>query len=113
VLSPYNANLLTPAFIERKQVPLDTRREVTQDGFGSRVDVKRRSNEIETRVERRKLNVAKVAVTLEVALPCGISGLDVVMTDANPVIEPLEGEMKVVIRFELDDGKAAIAGNAQ
>ncbi len=37
----------------------------------------------------------------------GVGGLEVMPADADPVVEALEGEMEVVVSFELDDGEAA------
>jgi len=39
MLSPYDADLLSPTFIERKKIPLNAWRQVTEYGFGGRVDV--------------------------------------------------------------------------
>ncbi len=37
----------------------------------------------------------------------GVGGLEVVAADADPVVEALQGEVEVVVGFELDDGEAA------
>ena len=91
LFSPHDSNLLTPAFVERKQVPFDAWGEVAEDQFCCWMDVQGRGDEVEAWVEGRELHIPKIAVAVEVALACVVNGLGVVMADADPVIETLEG----------------------
>jgi len=113
MLSPYDADLLSPTFIERKKIPLNAWRQVTEYGFGGWVDVQGGGYEVEAGWLRREMEATEVAVALELAKALLISGLQVVMADANPVVEALQGEMEVVVGFEFDDGEAAVGGDAE
>ena len=98
-----HANLLPPAFVEGEQIPLHARGKITQDGLRCRMDVQRRSDQIQPWRQRRKLNAAKVPVTLKLAQPrLRIGRLQVVLAHANPVIETLQGEVQVVVHLQLD-----------
>ena len=90
LFSPYDANLLTPTFIERKQIPFDAWGEVAEDQLGGWMDVESGGDEVETGVEGREWHVAEVAVAVEVALAGVVGGLGVVMANADPVVEALE-----------------------
>jgi len=110
--------MLAPALVEGQELPLDVRRKVTQDGLGGRVDVQCGGDEVETRRLRGERDVAEVSVALELAGSQGetggrVSGREVVVADADPVVEALECEVEVVVGFELDDGEAAIGGDAE
>ena len=91
MLSPYDADLLSPTFIERKKIPLNAWRQVTEYGFGGWVDVERWSDEVEARWLRREVDAAEVAVALELAEALLVSGLEVVMANADPIVEALQG----------------------
>ena len=112
MLSPYDADLLSPTFIERKKIPLNAWRQVTEYGFGGRVDVQGGGYEVEAGWLRREMQAAEVAMALELAETLLVSSLQVVMSDADPVVEALQGEVEVVVGFEFDDGETAVGGDA-
>jgi len=91
LLSPDDADLLTPAFVEGEELPVDAVGEVAEDGFGGWVDVERWSDEVEARWLRREVDAAEVAVALELAEALLVSGLEVVMANADPIVEALQG----------------------
>jgi len=113
MLSPYDADLLSPTFIERKKIPLNAWRQVTEYGFGGRVDVQGGGYEVEAGWLRREMQAAEVAVALELSETLLVRGLQVVMADTDPIVKALEGEVKVVVGFELDDGEAAVGSDTQ
>jgi len=103
-----------PAFVEGDEGPGDAVVEVAEDGLGGRVDVERGGDEVEARWIGGEAGVGEVAVLLEVAESGGGVGLGkVVVTDADPVVEALEGEVEVFGGFELDDGELVEAGNGE
>ena len=64
---------------------------------------------------RAESHAAEVAVTLELAeAGGGIGVLDVVPADADPVVEALECELRVLAGLDFDDSEAAVrAGGEQ
>ena len=113
MFAPDDADLLTPAFVEGEEVPFDAGGEVFENQLGGRVDVEGGGDQVEARGEGGEFDSAEVAVALELAeAGSGVGGLQVVVTDANPVVEALQGEVEVVVGFEFDDGEAAVGGDA-
>src|SRR6185437_8752177 len=68
-LSPDDANLLPPAFVEREEIPLDRRGEIAQYGLCGRMNMQRGRDQIQARWKGRKLDATKVAMALELAKP--------------------------------------------
>lgn len=97
-LSPDYPDLLPPALIERKQSPFNVWRKIPQNGFGRGVDAKRRSDQVESRWQRRKLYATKIAVALKFIFVPGdpvsnlglLGGTPVVVQNANPIVETLQ-----------------------
>jgi len=114
VFAPDYADLLAPAFVEREEVPLNSGTDVAEDDLCGGMDVQRGGYEVEAGWERGELDAAEVAVALELAEASGgVGGLQVVLANADPVVEALEGEVEIVVGFELDDGEAAVGGDAE
>ena len=92
--------------------------EVAEDGLSGRVDVEGGGDQIELRGLGREAGLRKVAVMLEVADAgeCAVRGIgmcQVVMANANPVVEALHGELEVFVGFHLDDGEAIGLGEGE
>ena len=102
MLAEEDAAVLTPVLVDSDQLPGDGGGEGAKNGFVGGVDVERGGDAEEERVVRGKLNARKVAVAGDV------SGT-VQPADAKPVVEGLEGQVEVVVGFELEDGEAALA----
>ena len=73
-----------------------------------------RRNKIELRRRGGEAHAGEVAVALELAQPegrraGGIRGLQVVPAYANPIIEPLQCEVQVVVGLQLDHGQPSVA----
>ncbi len=49
--APDDADLLTPTFVEREELPFDAGREVAEDGFGGGMDVEGRGDEVKAWIE--------------------------------------------------------------
>jgi len=114
VFAPDDADLLTPAFVEGEEVPLYAGADVAEDDLCGGMDVQRGGYEVEARWERGELDAAEVAVALELAeAGGGVGGLQMVVADADPVVEALQGQVEIVVGFELDDGEAAVGGDAE
>src|SRR5580698_5198325 len=91
---PDNTNLLTPALVEREEIPLNRGRKITQHYLCRRMNVKRGRDKIKTRRKWRKFYAAEVAVSLELAKPrVRVCSLAMMMPNANPVIESLQREV--------------------
>ena len=113
MFAPDYADLLAPSFVEREEVPLYAGADVAEDDLCGGMDVQRGGYEVEAGREWGEFDAAEVAVALELAeAGSGVGGLQVVVTDANPVVEALQGEVEVVVGFEFDDGEAAVGGDA-
>lgn len=102
-----------PASVEGGEGPGDLRRKVAEDGFGGGVDVEGGSDEVEVRGIGGEAGVGEVAVLLEVADAGGAGDGEMVVADADPVVEPLEGEVEVFGGFEFDDGELVGAGDGE
>jgi len=113
LFAPDYANLLTPAFVEGEELPFDLWGEVAEDGFCGWVDVKGGGDEVEARWEGREFNATEVSVLVKGVAAGVVEGLCVVVTNADPVVEALEGEVEIVVGFEFDDGEAAVGGDAE
>ena len=103
-----------PALVEGDECPGNGRREVAEDGLGGGMDVERGGDEVEVGWLGTEACLGEVAVLLEVAEAGG--GMDigeVVVADADPVVEALEGVVKAFGGLELDDGQAAVAGEGE
>jgi hypothetical protein len=95
---PDDFDLLAPAFIEGKEGPVYAGSEVVEDSVGGGVDVEGGGYEIEARGFGGEADAGEVAVALELAeaktgAGGGVGGLEMVETDADPVVEALEGEV--------------------
>ena len=112
MFAPDDSDLGAPAFVEGEEVPFDAGGEVLEDDLRGWVDVEGGGDQVEARGERGEFEAAEVAVALELAKAFFVSGLQVVVTDADPVVEALQGEVEVVVGFEFDDGEAAVGGDA-
>ena len=76
--------------------------------------MQRGRDEIEPRRKRRKLHPTKVAVALELAEPGRrICGLAMVMAHPDPIIQPLQSEVKIIVGLQLDDSQAAVRCDTQ
>jgi len=103
-----------PAFVEGDQGPADAGREVAKDDLGGGVDVEGGGDQVEVRRIGAEAGVGEVAVLLEVAEAGGAVDVgEVVVADADPVVEALEGEVEVFAGFDFDDGEAVGAGDGE
>lgn len=116
--SPYYFDLFAPAFVEGQEGPVDAGGEVAEDGFGGGVDAEGGGGEVEAGWVGGEACGWEVAVALELVeaeggAGGGVGGLEVVVADADPVVEALEGEVEVFFGLELDDGEAAVGGDGE
>src|SRR6185437_2013804 len=113
-LSPDDANLLPPAFVEREEIPLDRRGEIAQYGLCGRMNMQRGRDQIQARWKGRKLDATKVAMALELAKPgVWVCCLSMMMPHTNPVIKALQREVEIVLRFELEHREPAICSDSE
>ena len=86
-----------PAFVEGDEGPGDSGREVAEDGLGGGVDVECGGDEVEVRGLGAEAGAGEVAVLLEVSeAGGGVHIAEVVLADADPVVEALEREVEVL-----------------
>ena len=120
--APDGVDAGAPAFVEGDQGPGNGGREVAEDGLGGGVDVEGGRDEQEPRRPGAEAGFGEVAVLLEVAEagggvgpPAGFGrgGCEVVVADADPVVEALEGVVEAFDGFELDDGELPFAGDGE
>ena len=107
----------TPMLAEGNQFPLNLGREITKHGLVGGVNAQSRRSQQQSRRERRNLGACEVTLTLKSRKPAvtalGRLPVCVEYADANPIIEGLQGQMKVFIGFEFDDSETAIAVERQ
>ncbi len=91
---------------------------MAEDGLGGGVDVEGGGDEEEAWGLGGEAGVGEVAVLLEVAdagerTGGGLGFGEVVVTDADPVVEALEGEVEVLLGLEFDDSEVMVAGDGK
>jgi len=92
-------------FSEGDQFPLDLGREVAEDGFVGGMNAEGGSSEQEARGKLRDFSAGEVALPLEGGERAGalIAGRGLAVgvegANANPVVEGLEGEVKIFVGF--------------
>lgn len=91
---------------------------MAEDGLGGGMDVEGGGDEVEVWGLRAEAGVGKVAVLLEVSDAAEGSGAglgigEMVVANADPVVEALQGEVEVFVGFEFDDGEAVVAGDGE
>ena len=74
----------------------------------------RRSHQIQPRGLRRQPQTAKVSVPLKLAQPSYIIRVLLMMpSHPNPIIQPLQREMKILIRLQLNHRQPSVIRHAQ
>jgi len=116
--APDGLDVGAPAFVEGDEGPGDAWVEVAEDGFGGGMDVEGGGYEEEVRGSWGEAGVGEVAVLLEVAeagegARGGIGVGEVVVANADPVVEALEGEVEVFGGFEFNEREAVVAGDGE
>src|SRR5665213_4599682 len=117
-LAPYYLHLFAPALVQGDQLPLHARREVVQYLLRCGMDAQGGRDEIQLRRGGREAHAGEIAVALELAQAKSggvprIDGLRVVPANTDPVIQPLQRQMQVVISFQLNDRQPAIPVHGQ
>jgi hypothetical protein len=87
---------------------------MAKDGLGGGMDAEGRGNKVEPRWVGAKSLLRKVAVLLKIAEASSrVNVGEVMMADADPVIEPLQRKVQILFSLELDQSKLAAVGNGK
>jgi hypothetical protein len=76
--------------------------------------MQRGRHQVQPRRQRRKLDSAKVSVALKLAQPGGsIGGLQMMLPHPDPVVEPLQRKVQIVVHLLLDHRQPPVRRHAQ
>jgi hypothetical protein len=98
--------VLAPVLVYCDEFPGDGWGEGAEYGFVGGMDVESGGDAVEEWVVGRELDAGEVAVV-------GYFSGAVKGADAGPVVGCLEGQVEVVVGFELEDGEATLAGDRE
>ena len=106
LLAHYNADATAPTFGQSHADYFQLRRKIAQEDIGGGMETQSGSYEIDERRRGLQLDARKIAVTCEIAL------LEMA-ADAQPIIRGLQGQMKIFVRFQFENGEMAGARDAE
>ena len=95
--------------IQSNQSPFHFRRQITEHSLVCRVNPQRRRNKMQPGRRIRQLNSRKIPMAAECVPSASLGIVALELAHAQPIIQPLQRQMQVLIRLQLDHQQPSTA----